>query len=347
MSRVRFAVVVLVLLVGCGPSSPPALAWHWSAADLPADLATPPDASLNRPVFDFFGIAGVDGDLWVTTSKASTLLHSSDGQHWSAVHLPLDHGPFACASVAYSPDTHQVLVGGTRERLALYDGARWTFESLPHFPNDRPGGFVDVVDVAWSQGHWVAVGFEQGGFYVRDAGGVWTRRPVPSATPVLPDNVWSSGALALLAATPMTADKAPIIFVSHAPDVWAPQTLPEQGFVQCMAGSSARDVWLVGTRNAMFGHGGLLFHYDGATFLDDSSEWDLPLQSIAAPSPRLAVAVGDQGTVRVWTGARWSPVTAPSRRRLRDVLVTATRRVYVVGNEGTIFRSDDLRNTPR
>jgi hypothetical protein len=80
----------------------------------------------------------------------------------------------------------------------------------------------------------------------------------------------------------------------------------------------------------------------GASWIDRFQPSGATLRAVAGPSPTVAWAVGDEGTVyRTTVGGQWTSVAFPERLPLVAVTVTSAERAVVTTADGRRFATED------
>ena len=330
-----------LFLVSCSKPAPPKdpSDWQWQAANLPAAVAPRPDLK-HEGVTDFFNIAGTEHDLWVVTSQPSTLLHSVNGHDWQIVLMEAPEERFGPRNLFYL-DAKNIFVGGRDGRYAVFDGTQWRVHKLPKEILGKHPTYLDFVSVGRWQNQWVATLVQKDIYLLWDGAENWQMKNLRSTPSVWPVSVWSKGGLALISADLAVSKKHnPVVFASKNGGEWERMDMPEPGWLQDIGGVSEHDVWLVGlSSRTLFGKHGMVIHYDGKTFRNDSKAFPVPLLAVAAKSSNQAFAVGKNGKMYVWDG-QWREVTSPIHETLLDVLIVDTGRIYVAGGNGALYYSD-------
>lgn len=179
------------------------------------------------------------------------------------------------------------------------------------------------VWVAEPEDVW-AVGSDENGYGVllRYHDGDWRayESPTPSwLTGVFgsaPDDVWAVGeAGVILHWDGARWQKVPSDSAAWLSDVWA---------------YDADEAWIVGA-------GGTVLRYDGERWRAVDSGTTRFLHAVFGVADDVW-AVGDAGTALHFDGASWTDLSIAAERALRDVQVTDTGEVWVVGDEGAVLR---------
>lgn len=108
-----------------------------------------------------------------------------------------------------------------------------------------------------------------------------------------------------------------------------------QGFGPLLGiwGSSASDVFAVGT-------GGAILHYDGLRWSAMASGTTRDLYGVWGSSPTNVYAVGALGTILRYDGSGWSSVSSGVTNWLRSVWGNSATDVYTADSSGTVLRYD-------
>lgn len=243
-------------------------------------------------------------DVWAVGNRG-TVLHYSGGS-WSTI-----------ASSAYPPhlwgvyaaNKTDVFIAGDTGRLAKWDGGQFVAETIA-------GGGTPSFRAIWGAGGSAWAGTDDA-VYTRTGSGWTLEASVAGGV--------RSG-FALDATTSIAAGYGAVH--RRAGTSWTPETRPAAAFA--VWGSSATDLWSVGTR--------AIDHLEGGTWKSFIREERAKVRGIAASDPSNVVAVGESGTVLRRNGGQWQKETTGDSGDLNAVWTLGATSTVAVGQNGRIWR---------
>jgi hypothetical protein len=252
-----------------------------------------------------------DRDVYAVGANGAVL--HFDGSHWRSI----DIGTRETLHAVWGTAPDNLFVGSSRAVLH-FDGIRW--RTIP-----LPGTFSFLTDL------W---GLASGSLYVaasdrsvlRLDGDEWTHL---ARLPHSPYAIWGADEenLFVVAAIP---GRGGVVY--HLDGTQWRAVAATSEFLHDVWGASATEVYAVGER-------GTVLHFDGHAWSPVPGLAGGPeLRGIAGAWPGRAVAVGWGGRVVRLQGGRWSEMVV--HETLNDVWAASGSDVFVVGDAGTILRSD-------
>lgn len=112
---------------------------------------------------------------------------------------------------------------------------------------------------------------------------------------------------------------------------WSPTTLVQGRHAEGIWGSSANDIFVVGSE-------GMILHNNGSGWSSMSSGTTQGLYDVWGSSPSDVFAVGFNGTILHYNGTSWSPMASGTTEHLYSVWGSSASNVLAVGSNGTIIR---------
>jgi Low-density lipoprotein receptor domain class A len=172
---------------------------------------------------------------------------------------------------------------------------------------------------------------------VRRTNGTWERvMPAVWKSYLFPYQVWAFGpsfAIFPAHADFLVWDGVDYRFVPHDP-----------GDYFGLWGTSARDVWAVGTRltDQTLGKrlGSSFLHFDGNAWTETAPAgmWIMDnFIRVAGSGPADVWAVGEKGVIAHWNGQSWQPSASGTTVNLTDVWADSAASAWAVGGSGTIL----------
>lgn len=107
---------------------------------------------------------------------------------------------------------------------------------------------------------------------------------------------------------------------------WTQEPQPGNDYYYGIWGSSARDVWMVGS--------GVARHWNGTEWSDVRVGTQNILRAIWGVAANDIWAVGDNGTIVHYDGARWTAIPSGTTQTLRAVWGSSASDVWAVGQSG-------------
>jgi len=240
-------------------------------------------------------------DVWALKNG---ILQHYDGRRWTTVNTGLGQ----VWGNVFAAGAGDVYLDNASGQVAHWDGESWTL--LPGTagsggrmwasgPNDlylshnrynsSTGSYTGVVH-HWNGTAWSETTLNPGGLLTS----IWGTGPA---------NVWVS-----------TYDGAVLHWDGAA---WTRTQLISQP-LNGVAGSGPNDVWAVG---GSFGnHPGRVLHWDGSAWSEVQTGATSGINAVWAPSPGVAVTVGDNGVVMRYDGQRWTALSMPLPELFTHVL---------------------------
>jgi hypothetical protein len=278
-------------------SSGTILHWNGSAFEHPAS-----------PVAHTLGgvWAASASDAWITSYGGQLLRWN--GTAWSLVTAP-GSGELRGITGRAADDIWAV---GYLGRMLHWNGTVWTAATGPNAANA-------LEAVTATTGGFLAMGFH---------GAAWrmTGGQVESTS----ETVIGAGAISdvyVVSETEAFAVSGGILLRFDGTD-WKASLLSKT--INGIAGTSASDVWGVGT-------GGAILHFDGATWSAVASPTTKHLVSVLALAADDAWAVGSQ-VILHWNGTSWSEVASPVVAAFVDLWAASPTDIWAVGTGGAIVR---------
>lgn len=271
----------------------------------------------------------------LTTSLAALILlgcgddPSPASAPWRAAFDPADAGALMNVWGTSAADVYSV--GGQPDRGVIfhYDGTAWSEVEIPEGPMLY---WIHGVDNTL-----VAVG-EHGRVLRRDGDGVWTDGNAGLDTPLW--GVWGARADRMFAVggDARTGATTPVL-LGWDGDEWAPEPMPALD----RAAPALFKVWGTGPNNVFaVGSSGLMMHYDGSEWVQQSVGTTQDLISLWGRSADDILAVGGRsnGVVARYDGASWTSRTLEGVGGLNGVWMDADGAATAVGNFATAVHFD-------
>src|SRR5690606_2185234 len=108
---------------------------------------------------------------------------------------------------------------------------------------------------------------------------------------------------------------------------WNDLTSPTGGSIRGVWAASADDIWIVGD-------GGVLFHWDGSTWENQSG--GVNYTSVWGASSNNVWITGDAGTLRYLDGGSWTIQNPRTTATIRSIAGADQNTVFAVGDAGLI-----------
>jgi hypothetical protein len=283
-----------------------------------------------------------------------------DGSTWSLMKLPeLPSGDVPGQSLAdvWGSSANAIYaVGG--DSVLSYDGTKWTTTSVGMSGLQTVWGISDseiytagnwvgsvcvdstMNEEGWECSRWAPVCFSQATCF---EGGSWNRLPKFENTTIR--RFWGNSGDALIAvgaeswAVPETTMGTGYILhyrtiLQYDRAAWS--TMVEgttRGLFYGVWGSSANDVFAVGS-------GGAIFHYDGSDWMEMTSGTTDTLFTVWGTSANDVFTVGSGGVILRLDGQSWAPMASGTTKAIYGVWGSSMNDVFAVGEDGTILHFD-------
>jgi photosystem II stability/assembly factor-like uncharacterized protein len=322
ISRVRGSLALLLCCVyisGCANLGWSDLEPHYTSNSSPAKITW---RELNVSLYSIFGTS--DGrSLWAVGAKG-TILHSADGEHWTAQTSGTQN--FLSSIFGTSDGRSLWAVGAKGTILHSADGERWTAQT---------SGTQDLLHSIFgtSDGRSLWAVGEKGTILHSADGEHWTAQTSGTQNP-LSSIYGTSDGRSLWA----VGEKGTILHSADG-EHWTAQTSGTQNDLTSIFGTSdGRSLWAVGDK------GTILHSADGEPWTAQTSGTQNFLSSIFGTSDgRSLWAVGDKGTIlHSADGEHWTAQTSGTQNFLSSIFGTSDgRSLWAVGAKGTILHSAD------
>jgi photosystem II stability/assembly factor-like uncharacterized protein len=202
---------------------------------------------------------------------------------------------------------------GPKGSVAHYDGTAWTEQQLAGIEYD----LLHVLAFA-NQEVWVTAG--PAGL-VRFDGKQWTPVTAPALQGLALHRLWGTSPQDVYVQISQSDDGSPAVVHFDGHDFKSLTLGSEAGANYAVHGSSAQDVWAVGTRKKSWGRGGQILHFDGKAWTATPIPVDEVLWDVYAVSPTQAWACGKNGVILAWDGQKWTQSPSGTKESLGTIYV--------------------------
>jgi hypothetical protein len=260
-------------------------------------------------------------DLWAVGDHA-LLLHY-DGTNWT-VHATVDAGAAYSLHSIHGVAANDIWAVGDNNAILHYDGANWSVR-----PVTLEGGpaYISGFSVFAHAANDVWIGGSSGTPLIRWTGAGWVAEPI----------VTDSG-LAFMTANAVWVAPNGDVFVSGSDGVvssmlrragatWT-KTIAPTGSYPSIWGSSASDVWAVGSN-------GQMMHFDGASFTPSNGPHNARLLGINGAGSDAWIVGGGATFLHRTAATTWEQVvnvTSVTRKNLVDVSAISADEAWAVGS---------------